>query len=390
MASFGTHGSAPSFNALGSAAPGSFGAVPNVGGASFGAVGGAAGVTNNTPAVMNNGFVDPASNVSRPLIRPHGGRGSSFGSGSHGPRFDGNKVDKECRNQHCAEEECDPDECGDENRPPRDDNHTCGIDRRPLLPVVLVLSTMIGASHMMMLEFPMIRDLWDGAYCIRATFLILYALTIGCMAYCTCCDPGELKEVDQRKANARAKGLSEDSELPARCHKSWLYKMPVRRYDHYCRWVTNCIGLLNHREFIVMCTGLVCIGFFGALLDLFLIGITAQKGGDQWLVVLFLAMHLTYSVILTGLAGPILKLHVGFISRNELANEWKRNDNYVVQRKENGQTVHVNELTDDEFNDRFDAFEYDKTRNKFDKDVSSNCWTFWCTPRWAPGQVGEF
>merc|ERR1712060_220225 len=97
-----------------------------------------------------------------------------------------------------------------------------------------------------------------------------------------------------------------------------------------------------------------------------------------------------YAVILTALACPILRMHIGFVSRNELAQEWKRNDFYVVRRQDNDEPVHVNDLTDDEFNDRFDSFEYDQKRNKFDKDWVSNCWVFWCSPRWGPAQYGEF
>jgi len=151
----------------------------------------------------------------------------------------------------------------------------------------------------------------------------------------------------------------------------------------------NCIGLLNHREFIVMVSGLVAIGVCGALLDLFLVAAMARQGG-AWIEALLLLLHLAYSVCLVSLAGPIFRLHVGFISRNELANEWKRNDFYVITRARTGESVPVNDLSDDEFNERFDAFEYDKKRNAFDKDPFSNCWTFWCTPRWAPGQLGEF
>merc|ERR1719517_412974 len=62
-----------------------------------------------------------------------------------------------------------------------------------------------------------------------------------------------------------------DRSLPRRAHKCWQYDQPIRRYDHYCRWLTNVIGLLNHREFLVMVVGLVAIGVFGMALDTFLL-----------------------------------------------------------------------------------------------------------------------
>merc|ERR1719401_156304 len=130
-----------------------------------------------------------------------------------------------------------------------------------------------------------------------------------------------------------------------------------------------------------MCTGLVTIGALGCLLDLALVILTSHWG-SQWMVAFFLILHLTYSVIVVALASPILRLHIGFILRNELANEWKRNDFYVITSARTGKATPVNELDDEEFNDRFDTFEYDRSRNIFDKGPSANCWTFWCTPRW--------
>merc|ERR1719277_2520379 len=123
---------------------------------------------------------------------------------------------------------------------------------------------------------------------LSCTCVVLYAVTLGCMTYCAFCDPGQMR-----------RGI--DVEPPARSHQTWQYKRPIRRYDHYCRWLTNCIGLLNHREFVVMLVGLVLIGILGFLLDL------------------LLALHLAYSMALLGLAGPIFKCHFGLVSRNELA-----------------------------------------------------------------------
>jgi len=345
-----------------------------------------------SPARVAGRGLEPASAASRaaPLKI-----GSYFGGSAHGQ----GPSKGECQDQQCAEDDCDPEECGDENRAPRDDNYTCGIDRRPLLPVLLVTSTLGGAMENLMLEFPLIRDDLGGAYWIRGFFLGLYLLTMGCMAFCILFDPGQLNRADREEAYAKlqqsaAEGgetvpLEDGPPMPKRCHKAWLYASPIRRYDHFCRWLTNCIGLLNHREFVLMVWGLVTIGLCGGLLDFCLL-VVSMWGGHSWLETFFLALHLAYSVGVVALAGPIFRLHVGFVSRNELANEWKRNDFYVVTSLKSGKTLPVNELSDDEFNDRFEAFEYDKLRNPWDKDTVSNCMAFWFTPRWTPGQLGEF
>jgi len=286
----------------------------------------------------------------------------------------------ECEDRQCAEEQCDPEECGDENRGPRDDNKTCGIDRRPLLPVVLVASTVLGGVCMFMVQLPIIGEYTGGTHIVRACFLVLYVATVFCLAYCALADPGQVVRDD-------TKGDATDAPVPKRGHKTWLYKLPVRRYDHYCRWVTNVIGLLNHREFIVMCVGLVTIGVLGGLVDSVIIVFFWREEG--MCVNFILLAHLAYSVILTVLAYPILALHIGFVCRNELANEWKKNIFYVVENQA-GETVLVNDLSDDEFNNRFDSFQYDRARNAFDKGTSANCWTFWCATRWSPSQNGEF
>jgi len=373
-------------------------------------LGGAAsthGTAKGQGPTQGGSFDDTAvtSSVTRPLKYASNSYGNNHHRGHIQP---GSKH--ECQDQQCAEEECDAEECGDEMRAPRDEGKFCGFSRRPMLPVLLVTSTLCGAVHMVMLQFPLLKDLMEGAltaaYCIRVFFLVLYTATLGCMAYCALWQPGQLRREDHGKEYARLQQIGgsppaaascngdgvpeeQDPPLPKRCHKTWQYPLPIRRYDHYCRWLTNCIGLLNHREFIIMVTGLVAIGVLGSLLDLVLVIDMARQGGP-WVIAFFLVMHLAYSLALTSLAGPIFRLHLGFISRNELANEWKRNDYYVLTSARTGKSVPVNQLSDDEFNERFDAFEYDKSRNAFDKDTLSNCWTFWCTPRWAPGQLGEF
>merc|ERR1719343_685150 len=96
------------------------------------------------------------------------------------------------------------------------------------------------------------------------------------------------------------------------------------------------------------------------------------------------ALHLGYSVALIALALPILRIHVGLVSRNELAAEWKRNDFYVARNTKRGKDVPVNDLSDDEFNALFDEFVYDKSKNEMDQGCAKNCFNFWCLPRWAP------
>merc|ERR1719188_2905624 len=106
------------------------------------------------------------------------------------------------------------------------------------------------------------------------------------MTYCSFSDPGQLQR--DRGQGGRLGKLSARSDkqdpfademgMPKRAYKSWQYKRPVRRYDHYCRWLANCIGLLNHREFVAMLVGLVLIGGLGIVVDVLLTVAMVNRG----------------------------------------------------------------------------------------------------------------
>jgi len=335
-------------------------------------------------------------------------QGQYMSAQTYQPGYGGPKAQAECE-EECVEEECDPDQCGDEQRGPDAESRPCGIDTRPLLPIGLHITTFLGGLCMLLVQLPVLNSLIGGfAFVLGmliAIFLVLYLVTLSCMLYCTVADPGTLKlEYAQaytamEEAQSR-QGQTRPQPKPKRAHKTWLYRQPVRRYDHYCRWVTNCIGLLNHREFFVMVTGLVVIGVLGTAIDLVAVIVLCPwnhttslliwgrtAGPLNWICVCF---HLLYSAVLIYLVGPMLRVHTGLIKRNELANEWKNNDFYVTSDK-HGDLIAVNELSDLEFNDKFDdSFTYDKSRNSFDKGAVANCSSFWCTPRWPPHQMGEF
>lgn len=328
------------------------------------------------------------------------------GHGQHGPKA--RALEDECVDELGAER------CGDELRPPQSSNlGACGLDKRFLLPGVLVSSTVCGSVCVWLVQAPLLHEhLGVPDVVSMCTTLALYGLTLGLMAYCAFCDPGQLRsdQAAQHSAYLRVHECSpansaipqlrltdQTTLLPRRAHKAWQYVFPIRRYDHYCRWVTNCIGLLNHREFVLMCTGLVVIAVAGLLLDVALVAVLWYQVGMDMLdapklksATAPVLAHLAYSGILLFYAGPILKIHMGLVSRNELASEWKRNEFYVAVSAKRGIMVPANDLSDDEFNSLFESFSYDKSRNLWDRGCQTNCWNFWCTPRWRPDQLGEF
>eukprot|EP00927_Polykrikos_kofoidii_P024190 TRINITY_DN22059_c0_g1_i3.p1 TRINITY_DN22059_c0_g1~~TRINITY_DN22059_c0_g1_i3.p1 ORF type:complete len:204 (-),score=28.16 TRINITY_DN22059_c0_g1_i3:128-739(-) len=203
------------------------------------------------------------------------------------------------------------------------------------------------------------------------------------MAYCAFSDPGQVNEDEDAE---------DGKDLPPRSHKAWMYTRPVRRYDHYCRWVCNVIGLYNHRTFVILLFGIVGIAILGALFDvgcLVYLHWLRPEGAFFSPSTVVICLHMAYSAAVWWLAGPILRIHVGLISRNELAFEWKENYHYVVLESRKGPMWPVDDLSDDEHNELFDHFVYDPRRNKYDRGIKANLWAFWFTSR-DEDELGNF
>eukprot|EP00434_Breviolum_minutum_P002386 symbB.v1.2.002110.t1/scaffold114.1/size323002/16 len=257
--------------------------------------------------------------------------------------------------ESCAEEGLlDDDKFGAEDKGPSQDYTYCGVDLKPVLPVALAVSTVIGGLCVLLVQIPMLArftslpQVW-----LSAPFGVVYGIVLGCMAYCAFSDPGQVKKTRNKKIGAVG-GMDIEEGMPRRAHKSWQYSRPIRRFDHYCKWLQNVIGLLNHREFVIMVGGLLLIGVLGIMVDIWLAILITEKGFYEFEIVV--ALHLGYSVALLAIDGPIFKIHFGLISRNETAQEWKKNEHYVANNTSIGDNVPVEDLEDDEYNELFDRF----------------------------------
>merc|ERR1712226_1742520 len=166
----------------------------------------------------------------------------------------------------------------------------------------------------------------------------------------------------------------------------WLYDLPVRRYDHYCRWLMNAIGLLNHREFIVFLASLTLIAVLGTVLDAWLTVVTATQ--QTWLELAIVCAHGLYSAILLYSVWPIFRLHLTLVSRSELAKEYAQDKFYVIRDSKKGKDIPVEDLSSDEQDE--DNYVYVAQRNPWDKGCPSNCWLFWCHARWSKTETGDF
>ena len=316
-----------------------------------------------------------------------------------------------------AEEKSDSEE---EEKGPSQDYICCGVDLKPFLPVTLAVSTVIGGMCVLFSQFPMICG---GLTSMSHSFLVwvcfvVYGVTLSCMTYAACADPGQLKaEKKSRNVEVGADIERGMPSIPLRAQHSFQYDRPIRRYDHFCKWLNNAIGLLNHREFILTVGGLMCIAVLGCLdtlhdallcddqkskthihhhgivVDMCLAFFVITKKGvvESVQTEIILGSHLAYSLILLKLVCAVLKIHVGLISRNEMGKEWKNHWHYVANATSMGDNVYVHHLDDDEFNDLLDSgsFIYDPARNPFDKGCLVNCCTFWCQARWTADAKGE-
>jgi len=84
-----------------------------------------------------------------------------------------------------------------------------------------------------------------------------------------------------------------------------------------------------------------------------------------------------YSVAPFTLAAAIFHLHVGFMSRNEVAAEWK----WVVP---GSRADEFNDLSDDEINEQFNSSMYHATWNPYDQEF------FTCIAPCSPNLMGCF
>ncbi|CAE7861100.1 erf2 [Symbiodinium microadriaticum] len=286
---------------------------------------------------------------------------------------DKKSADKEAC--HDPEEACDEDKFGDENKGP-----TQSECWKPLLPLALSGSTILGGVTVTLVHVPLLTELtaWPWSVFV-AIVLAIYGPTLLCMLWVARADPGQI--------------TIEDGETPKRTHKSWLYPEPIRRYDHYCRWLQNVVGLMNHREFMAMLIGLTLIAVLGVIMDPALAVLAYKKPGVEIVTGIILVLHWIYSLIVLFFEGEIFIIHVGLVSRNETAQEWKQNKYYVAHDTSKGDNIHVESLSDsDEYNELLDngEFVYSPETNSFDKGCPTNCFNFWCEPRWDPQAKGDF
>merc|ERR1712190_353852 len=96
--------------------------------------------------------------------------------------------------------------------------------------------------------------------------------------------------------------------------------------------------------------------------------------------------HIVYTVVLLYRLIPVVRLHVRFVSSNMLAEEWKHDLYY----RDPVTGTPVLDLSEEEFDLRYDDFVYDPLLNPYDHGCFRNWQVFWCAPRRSRTQRGDF
>merc|ERR1712096_9101 len=166
-----------------------------------------------------------------------------------------------------------------------------------------------------------------------------YVVGIASFLRVTLSDPGTLAEpyLSQWRAGEFA--------LPNRAFKHWMYDAPVLRFHQHCRWTNNCVGLANHRSYILMMVAFTILALVDACIDGMHVGVKlvsfelASVSAKEASWDALIACHLCYCCYFGWYVVPLCKQHLGFASRNELTKDWQL-DLYQVVKKDN-LTVHV-------------------------------------------------
>ena len=106
--------------------------------------------------------------------------------------------------ESCADEGwLDDDKSEAEDKGPSEDYTFFGVDLKPVLPVCLAVSTVIGGLCMLLVQIPMLsRFTTLSQVWLSAPFVVVYGIVLGCMAYCACADPGQVNKTRKMKIGA--------------------------------------------------------------------------------------------------------------------------------------------------------------------------------------------
>ncbi|NXK12273.1 ZDH12 palmitoyltransferase, partial [Herpetotheres cachinnans] len=138
---------------------------------------------------------------------------------------------------------------------------------------------------------------------------------------------------------------------PMRAKHCQLCRHCVRRYDHHCPWIENCVGEKNHRLFIVYLSVQLVVLLWGG--HAAWSGLYFEQSWDWLRHNIFLLMSFLLIVVFTIVVLLLLVSHLYLISCNTTTWEFMSHH-------------------------RISYLQHSESENPFDQGVILNLWRFFC------------
>lgn len=213
-----------------------------------------------------------------------------------------------------------------------------------LFAVITLVATVLQYSFLWIL-IPPLQD-WTSSYIMRWGLIIFHGFFFSYLFcyYLTCtkdpgfCPPNWIPKVSKsslQKARQRCKGYHRaDYKMhfrfcsqckifkPPRTHHCTICQRCILRMDHHCLWIENCVGLRNHKYFLLFLLYLtITIG----IAEIFLISALCHAwwyGGYRWYHwILAIALSLPFNSVAFVLVFAVLLQNLAVILHNKIAIE---------------------------------------------------------------------
>ncbi|XP_032371488.1 palmitoyltransferase ZDHHC12-A isoform X1 [Etheostoma spectabile] len=213
-----------------------------------------------------------------------------------------------------------------------------------------------------------------GELLLPVLFFLLVVLSVLLYFAVSLMDPGFVLTDSVKGSNEEMESMIPQSSTPRlrRCGYCLLQQQPmrakhcqtckhcVRRFDHHCPWIENCVGERNHRWFIVYLL-VQLLALLWALHIALYVRVSGVSPSPTWVLWFRVNAFLLVVLVLVGVfsvvAGMLLGIHLYLVSIN--CTTWEFMSRHRI--------AYLKNCGDEE--------------NPFDRGVFCNLWDFFCICR---------